>query len=103
MDYVFICMSGMLITNAVPHLVAGLQGRPFPTPFARPSGFGNSPAIVNFLWGALNLLVGLYLYSMYPVKVGVTPGFGVFLLGILVIGIFCAWHFGKVQRDKGIT
>ena len=36
----FFC--GMLLCNCVPHLVCGLQGEPFPTPFEKPHGVGFS-------------------------------------------------------------
>ena len=49
---------GGFLANAVPHLVAGIQGRPFQSPFANPPGVGLSSATVNVLWGFLNLAVG---------------------------------------------
>jgi len=53
--------TGALLCNALPHLAAGLQGRRFQTPFARPRGVGESSALVNVLWGFFNLLAGLAL------------------------------------------
>lgn len=38
MIYVTLFFAGVFLCNAVPHLAAGLQGQPFPTPFARPRG-----------------------------------------------------------------
>ena len=73
MIYVALFFAGAFLCNAVPHLVAGLQGQPFPTPFARPRGIGNSPPVVNFLWGLFNLLVGGWLWSLYPVRPGLFP------------------------------
>lgn len=37
--------AGAFLCNALPHLAAGLQGRPFPTPFATPHGVGDSPPL----------------------------------------------------------
>ncbi len=40
---------GAFLTNAVPHLVSGLMGRPFQSPFASPSGEGLSSSTTNAL------------------------------------------------------
>jgi hypothetical protein len=98
MMYLALFFAGAFLCNGIPHLVAGLQGAPFPTPFARPRGVGNSPPVVNFLWGLFNLLVGGWLWSLYPVRPGPFPGFVVLVLGALVLGLYLAWHFGKVRK-----
>lgn len=41
--------AGLFLCNGVPHTVAGLSGRSFPTPFAKPPGKGLSSPLVNFL------------------------------------------------------
>jgi len=51
----------LLLTNAVPHLVAGMMGSPFQSPFATPSGEGLSSSRVNVLWGWSNLIAGYLL------------------------------------------
>jgi hypothetical protein len=48
---------GVFLANAVPHFVSGTMGRPFQSPFAKPPGKGLSSAMVNVLWGFLNLVV----------------------------------------------
>lgn len=53
--------SGAFLVNSVPHLINGLSGRRFPTPFASPPGQGESSPMVNVLWGSLNLVVGYLL------------------------------------------
>ena len=63
MNYAATFLAGAFLCNCIPHLGAGLQGIPFPTPFAKPRGIGNSSPLVNFLWGVFNLCVGLYLLS----------------------------------------
>ena len=52
---------GAFLINAVPHLVSGVSGRPFQTPFANPPGQGLSSSTLNALWGFLNLVVGYLL------------------------------------------
>ena len=52
---------GAFLANAVPHLVSGITGHPFQSPFATPSGQGLSSALVNVLWGSFNLVIGYLL------------------------------------------
>lgn len=52
---------GLFLANFVPHYVAGVSGRPFPSPFAKPPFRGLSSPAVNVLWGLFNLAVGYLL------------------------------------------
>ena len=45
---------GLFLANVVPHFVSGVMGKPFQSPFAKPSGVGFSSSTVNVLWGFLN-------------------------------------------------
>jgi hypothetical protein len=92
--------AGVLLCNCIPHLVSGLQGKPFPSPFARPSGVGDSSPIVNFLWGASNLLLGAGVLLRHPVLVGFGPDCTALLAGAAASGVFLSLHFGKVARDR---
>lgn len=100
MSYVAPFFAGALLCNSVPHLVCGLAGMPFPSPFAKPSGIGDSPPLVNFWWGFANFLAGLYLLTLHPVSVELGADFAVFLLGVAVLGTYASLHFGKVRREK---
>ena len=70
MYYVLTFFAGAFLCNCIPHLSSGLRGAPFPTPFAKPRGVGNSPPFLNFLWGSFNLFIGIYVLSIYPVVIG---------------------------------
>lgn len=90
--------AGAFLTNAIPHLVSGLLGRPFQTPFAKPPGKGLSSSTVNFLWGFFNLAVG------YGLICGVgafdwrsAPHVAAVGLGSMLIGVFSARHFGRLH------
>lgn len=48
---------GVFLANFAPHFVAGVSGRAFPTPFAKPAFRGRSSPAVNVLWGLVNLAV----------------------------------------------
>lgn len=94
LSYLF---GGACLTNAVPHLVSGLTGHSFPSLFSKPVGVGLSSAIVNFLWGWANLLIGYVLV----VRVGdfdlrSTVDVSTAALGSLVIGLMLASHFAKL-------
>jgi len=47
---------GTFLINSVPHLVAGVSGNPFQTPFASPPGEGLSSSTVNVLWAMFKKL-----------------------------------------------
>ena len=55
LDLVAYFFGGAFLTNAIPHVVAGLMGEPFQSPFAKPPGEGLSTSTVNILWGFFNL------------------------------------------------
>ena len=38
---------GAFLSNAIPHFVSGVMGRPFQSPFAKPPGKGLSSSTVN--------------------------------------------------------
>ena len=48
---------GAFLANTIPHLVNGISGSPFQSPFASPPGQGLSSSMVNVLWGMFNLVV----------------------------------------------
>jgi hypothetical protein len=87
---------GAFLANAVPHTVAGVMGRPFQSPFAKPPGEGLSSSTVNVLWGFANLAVAYLLLG----RVGAfdlrdwadVAAFGV---GALLLSVFAARHFGR--------
>jgi hypothetical protein len=97
MDYIAVFFAGAFLCNSLPHLACGLSGAPFPTPFAKPPGKGNSSPLVNFLWGATNFFVGLYLLQRHPVSVGLSVDFLVLLAGVLALGTHLSMHFARVR------
>jgi hypothetical protein len=95
-DCVSYFFGGAVLTNAVPHFVSGVMGRPFQSPFAKPRGQGHSSSTVNVLWGVLNLAIGYLLV----VRVGdfdlrSTADVLALGLGTLLIGVMTARMFGR--------
>lgn len=87
---------GIFLANAVPHVVSGMMGRPFQSPFAKPPGQGLSSSTVNVLWGFFNLVVGYWLAcrvgDFHLRETGDVAALG---LGGLLISLFSARHFGR--------
>ena len=54
---------GAFLANTIPHLVNGISGSPFQSPFASPPGQGLSSSTVNVLWGMFNLVVAYVLVA----------------------------------------
>jgi len=59
--YVLGFVSGLLLTNGVPHFAQGVSGNRFQSPFGSPPGVGESSPLSNALWGFANLAVGFVL------------------------------------------
>ncbi len=91
---------GAFLCNCIPHLVAGLMGTPFPSPFATPRGVGNSSPLVNFFWGAFNCAVGVYLLWTHPFAIGANVETLAVAVGALLLGSYLAVHFGSVRKPK---
>jgi hypothetical protein len=102
LSYVANFFAGAFLLNCIPHLVAGVWGEPFPSPFAKPPGVGLSSPPVNVAWGTLNLAVGAILLARNPVSPGINLPFAIFLLGWLALGFPLARHFqnAKLERQK---
>jgi hypothetical protein len=60
-DLIAYFFGGAFLVNAIPHFVNGVSGRSFPSPFASPSGRGQSSPTVNVLWGTVNAIAGYFL------------------------------------------
>ncbi|MGO4713229.1 hypothetical protein [Bradyrhizobium sp. 2TAF24] len=98
MIYPLLVFAGALLCNCVPHLTAGLQGEPFPTPFAKPRGIGPSSPLVNVLWGAFNLAAATTILGVHPVPLGANLDCLAIGAGALALGIHLSRHFGRVRN-----
>ena len=93
---------GAALLNAVPHLVSGVMGRRFPSPFAKPPGKGMSSALVNTLWGFANLVLAyVLLCRVGRFDINDLSHLGAFSLGLLLIGLMVARHFGGLNEGRG--
>ena len=86
---------GAFLINTVPHLVSGVMGRPFQSPFAKPPGEGLSSSTVNVLWGLFNLAVGyLLVCRVGSFDLRKTSHMLVFGAGVLLMSLNLAHYFG---------
>lgn len=99
---------GALLTNALPHYVAGLQGKPLQSPFANPPGKGLSTSRTNVLWGFANLFFAYFVLKevakfdlnnpVHAIAAGV---------GSLAIALLTSHRFGPINggdlKDKKST
>jgi hypothetical protein len=90
---------GVMLANFVPHFVAGVSGRPFYSPFAKPPFRGLSSPAVNVGWALINLAGGYTLLVLvgrfHPRQVSdvavAASGFGLASFGM-------ARSLGRLQR-----
>lgn len=97
MTDLMLLLAGAILCNCIPHLVSGVQGVPFTTPFARPRGVGKSSPLLNFIWGSSNLFIGLFIVWRRMGVIGLNLEVAALAVGFLASGLFLATHFGRVQ------
>ncbi len=89
-------LGGAFLANAVPHLVSGVMGKPFQSPFAKPPGQGLSSSTVNMLWGFFNLVVAyLLVCRVGDFELRDAPQVTALGLGAFLLSLFAARHFGR--------
>ena len=83
-------VSGILLLNAVPHLVQGICGESHMTPFGV-----ESSAAVNVIWAWVNLIIGGLILKLSKPKEW-TPRFWVaFSLGGFVLSLSLAFFWSN--------
>jgi hypothetical protein len=91
--------AGLFLANGVPHFVNGISGNRFQSPFASSPGVGESPPLVNALWGASNFVIGyLLLHAVGDFEGGLSLDVLAVGFGAMVAAIGLAWHFGRVRN-----
>ena len=95
---------GAFLANSVPHLVAGMMGRSFQSPFAKPPGQGLSSSTTNVLWGFFNLVVA-YLLLCWVGDFALRDAADIAPLGLgaLAMGLMLARQFGRFNGGNSPT
>ena len=87
-------ISGMFLTNGMPHFVSGIMGKSHMTPFGK-----DSSAITNIVWGYINFLVGFWLLNVSGGSLAQLRTFDSyaisFWIGSFVIALSGGWLFSK--------
>ncbi len=93
---------GAFLANALPHLINGISGSAYQTPFAKPLGKGLSSSTVNILWGFLNLAAAYVLivrvgsFSLHHTSHVLAVGAGMLLVSLLLARAFGRLHGGRI-------
>ena len=96
--YLAYFFGGAFLANAIPHLVNGISGNPFQSPFASPPGVGLSSSMSNVLWGFVNIVVGyLLVCRVGNFDLRKTPHVLTFGAGALVMAVMLARVFGRLH------
>jgi len=96
--YLAYFFAGFFLANGVPHFVNGISGKRFPSPFASPPGRGESPPLVNALWGLANFFIGYTLiFEVGDFNFGLTRDVLMVGLGALAISAILAVYFGRAR------
>lgn len=91
-------LGAVFLTNAVPHFVAGISGRRFQSPFAKPPGVGLSSSTINMIWALLNLVVAwLLLCRIGSFDLRDTGDALAFGLGVTLFGTAMSYRFGRIN------
>ena len=102
-NYISYFFGGVFLANAIPHIVSGMVGRAFQSPFAKPFGQGLSSSTVNVVWGFFNLAIAYMLichvgdFNLRSMAHVATLG-----LGFLLVGLFNARHFGYFHGGNSL-
>ncbi len=86
---------GAFLANAIPHVVSGVTGHPFQSPFAHPPGEGLSPAWVNVLWGSMNLVFAYLLARVGDFRFRRWRHVGAAGAGFLAMAVMLSRTFGR--------
>ena len=99
-NYLASFFAGAFLTNTIPHLVQGLSGNYFPTPFAKPPGRGLSSPLTNTLWAFANLIIGIFLFKACKISFDFNLVLILFFAGMMIIGIHSSINFSKKMKEK---
>jgi len=100
--YHLVCyfLGGAFLANSLPHLLNGMSGMPFQSPFAKPPGQGLSSPTINVLWGFVNLVIAWVLlcrvgsFSLLNIAHMLIFGAGFLIMSVMLARTFGRYHGG---------
>ena len=102
--YLSYFFGGAFLSNTLPHLINGVSGRPFQSPFAKPPGQGLSSSVVNVLWGFFNLAVAYVLilrvgsFDIHSAAHVAAVGAGMLVMSLMLARTFGRFHGGDLKK-----
>jgi len=102
--YLSYFFGGAFLSNTLPHLINGVSGRPFQSPFAKPPGQGLSSSVVNVLWGFFNLAVAHVLilrvgsFDIHSAAHVAAVGAGMLVMSLMLARTFGRFHGGNLKK-----
>jgi len=106
LDHLAHVFGGVFFANTIPHLVNGISGRPFQSPFSSPPGRGLSSSLLNVVWGLINLVIGYLLvlrvgnFDLRDTGDIIAFGVGFALMAIALSRAFGRFHGGNNPLSK---
>lgn len=97
---------GAFLINVIPHLVAGVMGEAFQSPFATPPGEGLSSSNVNILWSFVNLAIAYLLLlrvgslDLHNPMHAAVLGLGMLGMALILSRSFSRFHGGLDPAGK---
>ncbi|WP_461453487.1 hypothetical protein [Mucilaginibacter sp.] len=99
-NYLAAFFAGAFLANSVPHFIHGISGDKFPTPFAKPPGKGLSPAYINVLWAAFNIVVGYLLLVHSRIRTENDQiGKIIFFVGAIAMSLLLSKSFTQKYKE----
>ena len=98
--YLAFFLGGALFANALPHLIAGIAGQPFQSPFAAPPFIGLSSPTVNVAWALVNLAVAyLLLVRAGPLDLRNWSDAAACFVGFGTMALQCARSLARLRKN----
>ena len=94
-NYLAILGAGFFLANVVPHMINGMSGREFPSPFGNPPGVGLSTPTENVIWALINLVIGYLLFRVSKADSKNTIAHVLMFVGVAMCALMCAASFGS--------
>lgn len=89
--------SGALLINTLPHLIHGVSGEKFPSPFDKPHGKKLSEPFLNVVWAFLNLSVALVILFFIGASFNSVSVLAL-MAGAFLMAIFLSHYFKNKDR-----
>jgi hypothetical protein len=89
------------VANALPHLMAGIAGKPLQTPFASPPFRGMSSPGVNVAWALANLAFAYFLLvCIGPLDLHRWSDAAIAFAGFGGMALLCSRSFARLRQER---